>query len=148
MKRSGGRRQAAAVALVMATAVLTAVLAACGGSDTTASSSPSAVSSSSAASSMSVTPLPTPTVSGTIAFEKVTKAGDDQGVAYVVASDIYVVNADGSGLTMLAKGAGRLSHPSWSPDGSRIVYAVYDEANASAKLWVMNADGSGARQLT
>lgn len=128
--------------------VATLALAACGGSGSTASSSPSAVSSSSAASSMSATPLPTPTVSGTIAFEKVTKAGDDQGVARIITSDIYVVNADGSGLTMLARGAGRLSHPSWSPDGRRIVYAVYDEANPTAALWVMNADGSGPRQLT
>jgi Tol biopolymer transport system component len=46
---------------------------------------------------------------------------------------IYVVNPDGSGLTMLARGASSL----WSPDGTRLAFLL-DEG-----LYVMNADGTG-----
>lgn len=61
-----------------------------------------------------------------------------------------VVNTDGSGLKMLAKGSGVLWHPSWSPDGSRIVYVVCRAGDplASGVFWVMNADGSGKKRLT
>ncbi len=40
------------------------------------------------------------------------------------ASDIYVVNADGSGLTLVASGGenNALGSPSFSPDGSTIAY--------------------------
>lgn len=40
--------------------------------------------------------------------------------------------------------------PDWSPDGSRIAYRVSpvgDNPNADGDLWVMHADGSGARSL-
>ncbi len=37
-------------------------------------------------------------------------------------ADIAVVNADGSGLTLLTDGSGNFGLPSWAPDGSRIVY--------------------------
>jgi len=36
--------------------------------------------------------------------------------------------------------------PAWSPDGSRIAYVTDRDGNA--ELYVMNADGSGARRLT
>jgi Tol biopolymer transport system component len=36
--------------------------------------------------------------------------------------------------------------PSWSPDGSRIVYS--GEAGGSMNLWIMNADGSSRQQIT
>jgi Tol biopolymer transport system component len=57
--------------------------------------------------------------------------------------NIWVMNADGTAKTLLTPGprttgqgwAG--SEPSWSPDGSRIVYNNYGE------LWVMNSDGGG-----
>lgn len=37
-------------------------------------------------------------------------------------SDIFLMNADGSGITNLTNGNGSNSHPSWSPDGSEIVF--------------------------
>ena len=135
--------------LLLLLLVALVALAACGGSDGTASDSPSSIASPSAAASPSGTPLPAPTVSGTIAFEKVTETGDSEGRTFAVASDIYVVSADGSGLKMLAKGSGLLWHPSWSPDGSRIVYVVCRAGDpyASGVFWVMNADGSGKKRL-
>lgn len=36
--------------------------------------------------------------------------------------------------------------PSFSPDGARIAFTAYRSGGAA--IWVMNADGSGARQLT
>jgi dipeptidyl aminopeptidase/acylaminoacyl peptidase len=36
--------------------------------------------------------------------------------------------------------------PAWSPDGSRIAYVA--SVNGISQLFVMNADGSGATQLT
>lgn len=42
--------------------------------------------------------------------------------------DVYVVNADGSGLTNIATlEFGNARHPSWSPDGSRIAYATLNQ---------------------
>lgn len=37
--------------------------------------------------------------------------------------------------------------PAWSPDGSRIAFAS-NRSGGDFTLWVMNADGSGARELT
>ncbi len=59
---------------------------------------------------------------------------------------IYVVNADGTGLTALTDGTGNDHEPSWSPDGSKIVFA--SERDGSAGIFVMNADGTGLQQLT
>ena len=36
--------------------------------------------------------------------------------------------------------------PAWSPDGTRIAYSL--GPNGDRDIWVMNADGSGARQVT
>jgi Tol biopolymer transport system component len=66
-------------------------------------------------------------------------------------SDLYVVNADGTALERLTDSPGWEIHPSWSPDGTRMVYAVYPpgvDDTIYASLWVMNADGSNKRRLT
>ena len=62
--------------------------------------------------------------------------------AYAGDGDIYVMNADGTGLTKLTDGL-RDAHPAWSPDGTRIVF-VRDQGNS---LVVMNADGSDATEI-
>ena len=55
----------------------------------------------------------------------------------------------GSGALHLISQAGlRGTRPSWSPDGERIAYTKADTANDFSHVWVMAADGSGARQLT
>lgn len=57
--------------------------------------------------------------------------------------DIFVVNVDGTGLTNLTSTSIEASyHPVWSPDGTRIAFV------RGAKVWVMNANGSGAAQLS
>ncbi|MCA1683763.1 MAG: FG-GAP-like repeat-containing protein, partial [Actinobacteria bacterium] len=63
-------------------------------------------------------------------------------------SEIYVMNADGSGATDLSANPPNehSEYPDWSPDGSRIVYR--HRALAGDDVWVMNADGSGKTNLT
>jgi TolB protein len=72
-------------------------------------------------------------------------------------SDVWVMNADGTGLKQLTSCTGVCNgaqEGKWSPDGSKIVYDVADnpirsDGNAtSVDLWIMNADGSHPVQLT
>jgi Tol biopolymer transport system component len=134
--------EAFVVTLLVVLAAL--AIAACGG---TASTSPSAAPSQAAASpsvAASATPLPTPTVAGTIAFLKLTEFADDAN------GDIYVVNTDGTGLKRLTNDPHLEDGPTWSPDGRRIAYAHWpsNRTGAGNTIWVMNADGTGKKQLT
>lgn len=61
-------------------------------------------------------------------------------------SDVYVMNADGTGRMNLTNTPGRDEEPAWSPDGSRI--AFQSRRDGSYDIWVMNADGSGQVNLT
>jgi Tol biopolymer transport system component len=63
--------------------------------------------------------------------------------------DLYVANADGSGVRRLThERVGVVSHhPSWSPDGRSIVYAS-NRGSDRGNLWVVAVDGHAARQVT
>jgi hypothetical protein len=64
--------------------------------------------------------------------------------------DVYVVNADGSGLRQLTSSTGvNEEEPSWSPDGREIAYFKMPQQNPDGvgEIWVMNADGSGQRAV-
>lgn len=64
---------------------------------------------------------------------------------------LYVVDSDGGTPRLLAADDRRharwLGSPAWSPDGSRIAFAVYDENRSTISIWVMNPDGTGRREL-
>jgi TolB protein len=61
--------------------------------------------------------------------------------------DIFVMNADGSGLTNLTNTRSVIEEdPAWSPDGRQI--AFISNRQVSFEVWIMNADGSEARRLT
>ena len=60
--------------------------------------------------------------------------------------DVWTINADGADLTRLTHSPASEFDPSWSPDGTRIVYRS-DRGDESA-IWVMNADGTGQRRVT
>jgi len=61
-------------------------------------------------------------------------------------TDIYVMNADGSGKRKLTHNESGNKEPAWSPDGRKI--AFQSTRNGNREIYVMNADGSGKRNLT
>src|SRR5215211_4295762 len=77
---------------------------------------------------------------------------DGERIAYVVresngASDIWVINADGSGAYALTSGPGSSWGPTWSPDGSRLAYA-HSTPRQADQIWIVGADGSNPRAFT
>ena len=70
-------------------------------------------------------------------------AGDLQ-----LGNGLYVMTADGSNITALAGAAGlNASGQSWSPDGTRIAFAGSRD-EISWHIYIMNADGTGATQIS
>lgn len=74
-------------------------------------------------------------------------------LAFVRNNQIYLVNADGTGLTQLTNtGAGVAnSDPAWSRDGQRLAIARSDPGddwNLTSDIYIMDADGSNVVQLT
>ena len=71
---------------------------------------------------------------------------DSRWVVFSWYDEIWKVKVDGDSLTQLTfSDEGGKYFPSWSPDGSKILYT-----NVNIKygnIWIMNADGSGKRQF-
>lgn len=77
---------------------------------------------------------------------------DGAQVAFVGQADgndeIFVLNKDTGEERRLTNNAWEWDkHPSWSPDGTQIVFWSNRETGR-AQIWVMNADGSGIRNLS
>ena len=62
-------------------------------------------------------------------------------------SDIWIVNADGTGARPLTSDAFNDSRPAISPDGRYILYQSFRPDNVP-HVWRMDTDGSNAKQLT
>lgn len=74
---------------------------------------------------------------------------DGTRIAFFRRRHMFVVNADGSGLTrLLPRHPSRGWSPSWSPDGTRIAFVSDRHRMSGEQIFVMNADGSGVTQLT
>jgi len=63
---------------------------------------------------------------------------------------LSVMNADGTGIVRLNPDIGCCYawRPAWSPGGSQIAFEVWDYFAQVGGIWLMNADGSGAKDLT
>jgi Tol biopolymer transport system component len=66
------------------------------------------------------------------------------------AGGLMVVNRDGTALTTLVPAAMEPLRPRWSSDGRTIVFHTNGTRfqTESSNVWVVNADGSGLRQMT
>lgn len=64
-------------------------------------------------------------------------------------SDIYVMNADGSGIKLLTGSLDDDLHPSWSPDGTRIAYERHPLGGSEnlSDIVVVGVDGSDSTPL-
>lgn len=61
-------------------------------------------------------------------------------------SEIYLMNADGTGQTRLTNSPAREDYPTWSPDGRRIAFLKQSKGIFSINL--MNADGTNQSEVT
>ncbi|HET9257444.1 MAG TPA: Ig-like domain repeat protein [Pseudonocardiaceae bacterium] len=61
-------------------------------------------------------------------------------------NEIYVMNADGTGVTRLTNNSAADTQPALSPDGTRITFTSNRDGNN--EIYVMNADGTGLTRLT
>ncbi len=123
----------------MATVVLTLILlASCSGAGGDGASGSPVVPSGSRVLPSPTTEAPTgspvdlTSLSGRIVFDNF--------------QEIWVINADGTGLRRLTQSPWPEFDPTLSPDGRFIVYRA--EPHEYPELWVMNADGSGQHRLT
>jgi TolB protein len=64
-------------------------------------------------------------------------------------SALFVVDVDGSHERQLTDWQGSVGNPTWSPDGSAIVFqSGYLQDEPRSQLFIVRADGSGLHQLT
>lgn len=62
--------------------------------------------------------------------------------------DIFVMNADGSGVTRITNSSKAELMPSFSPDGKRIAFVREGATPQITEIVTMNADGTGATEIT
>jgi len=62
--------------------------------------------------------------------------------------EIYVIDDYGGNPRNLTRNPADDRHPSWSPDGKRIVFQSNREDGRNWQLYIMNADGSNPHPLT
>src|SRR5436190_6771157 len=77
-------------------------------------------------------------VTGKVAFDNFSGPGST--------TEIFSMNNDGSGVTRLTNNDNDDELPSYSPDGTRIVFV--GNHGSGFQVFVMNADGSGQKSLT
>ena len=64
------------------------------------------------------------------------------------AEDVYVINANGTGLIRLTDDPVAEFDPTWSPDGTSIAYRRQVTDDRTTDIYVIDANGSGERNLS
>jgi WD40 repeat protein len=94
--------------------------------------------------------LVTVVVLGTAPAAHATSPGANGKLAFTSSrdgnSEIYSMNADGSGLMRLTNDPGADGAPAWSPDGHNILFV--SNRSGSDQIWVMTEFGGAPTQLT
>jgi len=79
------------------------------------------------------------------AIEDITISNDGKKVVFSMEApgtvNIYIANADFSGITQLTSGAPS-NRPQFSPDDKQILYIRWNEPISRSEIWGMNSDGS------
>ncbi len=94
-----------------------------------------------------IVPLPTgaPQRLGDVAGENASWSPDGQQIAFTkdhLPSELYLVNADGTGSKKLLSNSGGFGTPVFSPDGGRIRLTITDRQTDASAIWEVNLDGS------
>ena len=95
----------------------------------TATSTPLPTDTPPPAPSPTTTPTPTPGLQGRLVFQRCSGC------------EIYVINADGTGLRQLTDGL----DPAWSPDGKQVAFARWRKP--SPGIYVIDGDGQNETQV-
>ena len=61
---------------------------------------------------------------------------------------VFVMNADGSGLRQITHDPIDHRFPRWMPDGKRIIYNTRKSEHVIGQIFIMNADGTNVTQIT
>jgi Tol biopolymer transport system component len=62
--------------------------------------------------------------------------------------EIFVMNADGTGLRQVTYNTFDDGGPAWSPNGDRLVFHRFPGDGTGADLWTVRVNGTGERNLT
>jgi Tol biopolymer transport system component len=76
---------------------------------------------------------------------------DGQSIAFDLCDDngcnIYTMSADGTGVQQVTHGGFNFD-PSYSPDGSLLVFEHFPKGTCCGNIWTIHPDGSGLSQVT
>ena len=67
-------------------------------------------------------------------------------IVFDLLGDLWMIPLEGGEATRLTEGPAWDSEPRFSPDGSRLAYV--SDAGGNEQLWIMDADGNNAKQIT
>ncbi len=71
---------------------------------------------------------------------------DGKEIAFDLLGDIYTIPSSGGEAKVLRQGMAMEVQPRYSPDGKQILFT--SDAGGGDNIWIMDRDGSSARQLT